>query len=243
MTDPDTKPGTKAAIRTASGAAAAQSDHHLGHVRRPDRHPFRHQRPVSAAVAMILIAAVLDGLDGRIARLLKSESEIGAELDSLVDFVNFGVAPGLIMYMWGLHGAAKRWLGCHADLCGLLPAAPGPLQHRQPLGPGQARRQDRRCQLYRRALACRGHAGHAARLYRLLLDRAWPIAPRASGALHGSGRRADDQPHSHALVQIRHVQRRLCPLCDHRLCGADCGRDLLSLGDDGGDQRRLCASC
>ncbi len=57
-----------------------------------------------AAVAMILVAAVLDGLDGRIARLLKSESEIGAELDSLVDFVNFGVAPGLIMYMWGLHG-------------------------------------------------------------------------------------------------------------------------------------------
>jgi CDP-diacylglycerol--serine O-phosphatidyltransferase len=57
-----------------------------------------------AAVGMILLAAVLDGLDGRIARLLRSESEIGAELDSLVDFVNFGVAPGLVIYMWGLHG-------------------------------------------------------------------------------------------------------------------------------------------
>lgn len=57
-----------------------------------------------AAVGMILVAAVLDGLDGRVARLLRSESEIGAELDSLVDFVNFGVAPGLIIYMWGLHG-------------------------------------------------------------------------------------------------------------------------------------------
>jgi CDP-diacylglycerol--serine O-phosphatidyltransferase len=57
-----------------------------------------------SAVAMILLAAVLDGLDGRVARLLNSESEIGAELDSLVDFVNFGVAPGLIIYMWGLHG-------------------------------------------------------------------------------------------------------------------------------------------
>lgn len=56
-----------------------------------------------AAVAMILVAAVLDGLDGRVARLLRSESEIGAELDSLVDFVNFGVAPGLVIYMWGLH--------------------------------------------------------------------------------------------------------------------------------------------
>lgn len=58
----------------------------------------------SAAVAMILVAAVLDGLDGRVARLLRSESEIGAELDSLVDFVNFGVAPGLVIYLWGLHG-------------------------------------------------------------------------------------------------------------------------------------------
>lgn len=56
------------------------------------------------AVALILLAAVLDGLDGRIARLLRSESEMGAELDSLVDFVNFGVAPGLMIYMWGLHG-------------------------------------------------------------------------------------------------------------------------------------------
>ena len=56
------------------------------------------------AVALILLAAVLDGLDGRLARLLRSESEIGAELDSLVDFVNFGVAPGLIIYQWGLHG-------------------------------------------------------------------------------------------------------------------------------------------
>jgi CDP-diacylglycerol--serine O-phosphatidyltransferase len=58
----------------------------------------------NAAVGMILLAAVLDGLDGRVARLLRSESEIGAELDSLVDFVNFGVAPGIVIYLWGLHG-------------------------------------------------------------------------------------------------------------------------------------------
>ena len=73
-----------------------------------------------AAVAMILVAAVLDGLDGRIARLLRSESEIGAELDSLVDFVNFGVAPGLIMYMWGLHGLqAGGWIATlvYASCC------------------------------------------------------------------------------------------------------------------------------
>lgn len=73
-----------------------------------------------AAVAMILVAAVLDGLDGRIARLLKSESEIGAELDSLVDFVNFGVAPGLTMYMWGLHELqAGGWIATllYASCC------------------------------------------------------------------------------------------------------------------------------
>lgn len=56
-----------------------------------------------AAVGMILLAAVLDGLDGRLARLLRSESEMGAELDSLVDFVNFGVVPGMVIYLWGLH--------------------------------------------------------------------------------------------------------------------------------------------
>src|ERR1700692_1639003 len=55
------------------------------------------------AVAAIVFAAVLDGVDGRIARLLKGTSRFGAELDSLADFVNFGVAPALILYFWGLH--------------------------------------------------------------------------------------------------------------------------------------------
>lgn len=55
------------------------------------------------AVIAILIAAILDGLDGRIARLLKATSRFGAELDSLADFVSFGVAPGFILYMYGLH--------------------------------------------------------------------------------------------------------------------------------------------
>jgi len=55
------------------------------------------------AVAAIVFAALLDGIDGRIARLLKGTSRFGAELDSLADFVNFGVAPALIVYLWGLH--------------------------------------------------------------------------------------------------------------------------------------------
>lgn len=55
------------------------------------------------ALGAIVFAAALDGIDGRIARFLKGTSRFGAELDSLADFVNFGVAPGLILYWWGLH--------------------------------------------------------------------------------------------------------------------------------------------
>ena len=55
------------------------------------------------ALAAIVFAAILDGLDGRLARFLKGTSRFGAELDSLSDFVNFGVAPALILYFWGLH--------------------------------------------------------------------------------------------------------------------------------------------
>ena len=55
------------------------------------------------AVALIAIAAFLDGLDGRVARFLKSSSRFGAELDSITDFLNFGVAPGILLYVWALH--------------------------------------------------------------------------------------------------------------------------------------------
>lgn len=55
------------------------------------------------AVIGIVVAAVLDGVDGRVARLLKGTSRFGEELDSLADFVNFGVAPALILYSFLLH--------------------------------------------------------------------------------------------------------------------------------------------
>jgi CDP-diacylglycerol--serine O-phosphatidyltransferase len=58
---------------------------------------------VELAVAAIVFAAILDGIDGRVARMIKGQSKFGAELDSLADFVNFGVAPGLILYFWQLH--------------------------------------------------------------------------------------------------------------------------------------------
>ena len=57
------------------------------------------------ALAAIVIAALLDGVDGRMARLLKASSRFGAELDSLADFVNFGVAPALVLYLWGFSDA------------------------------------------------------------------------------------------------------------------------------------------
>jgi CDP-diacylglycerol--serine O-phosphatidyltransferase len=52
------------------------------------------------AVVCVVIAAIIDGLDGKLARLLNASSVFGAELDSLCDFVNFGVCPALIMYLW-----------------------------------------------------------------------------------------------------------------------------------------------
>jgi CDP-diacylglycerol--serine O-phosphatidyltransferase len=54
------------------------------------------------AVLMVLLAGVLDGLDGRVARLVRGESRFGAELDSLSDAISFGVSPALIMYLWAL---------------------------------------------------------------------------------------------------------------------------------------------
>lgn len=54
------------------------------------------------SVMAIILAGMLDGIDGRIARLLKAQSRFGAELDSLADAINFGVAPALIVYLWAL---------------------------------------------------------------------------------------------------------------------------------------------
>jgi CDP-diacylglycerol--serine O-phosphatidyltransferase len=56
------------------------------------------------ALGAIVFAAMLDAVDGRVARMIKGTSRFGAELDSLADFVNFGVAPGLILYFWVLSG-------------------------------------------------------------------------------------------------------------------------------------------
>ncbi|WP_298491181.1 CDP-diacylglycerol--serine O-phosphatidyltransferase [uncultured Maritimibacter sp.] len=70
-----------------------------------------YQTDFVAAVQLILLAAILDGIDGKIARLLGSDSRLGAELDSLADFLNFGVAPGLVLYFWVIEDmTSAAWL-------------------------------------------------------------------------------------------------------------------------------------
>jgi CDP-diacylglycerol--serine O-phosphatidyltransferase len=59
------------------------------------------------AVLAVLVAGIIDGLDGRIARLLKAVSRFGAEFDSLADFCGFGIAPALILYLWALRDAGR----------------------------------------------------------------------------------------------------------------------------------------
>jgi len=74
------------------------------------------------ALAAIVFAAALDGLDGRIARLIKGQSRFGAELDSLADFVNFGCAPALILYLWDLNEYGNvGWIAAMVfAICGAL---------------------------------------------------------------------------------------------------------------------------
>lgn len=63
------------------------------------------------AVGFLMIAAIIDGMDGRLARMLNATSTFGANLDSLADFVSFGVAPVMVMYLWQMHGVkGLGWL-------------------------------------------------------------------------------------------------------------------------------------
>ena len=65
------------------------------------------------AIIAIIFAALIDGLDGRIARLIKGTSKVGKELDSLTDMISFGVAPAFIMYFWKLNTLGRfGWLVC-----------------------------------------------------------------------------------------------------------------------------------
>ena len=65
------------------------------------------------ALWALLVACICDGIDGRVARLLKASSKLGAELDSLADFVNFGVAPAMFMYFWLTGGPTHAGISPH----------------------------------------------------------------------------------------------------------------------------------
>lgn len=74
------------------------------------------------AVTAVVIAGVLDGIDGRIARLLRAQSRFGAELDSLADSLSFGTAPGLVLFLWSLSDLTRLgWFAALAfAICGAL---------------------------------------------------------------------------------------------------------------------------
>lgn len=89
------------------------------------------------AVYLVLLAAILDSMDGRIARLLKGTSKFGAELDSLADFVSFGAGPALILYLWGMHQAGPiGWIAVLVfSICGALRLARFNVQIEDPNAP------------------------------------------------------------------------------------------------------------
>ena len=74
---------------------------------------FALDKKFELAIIAIIFAALIDGLDGRIARLIKGTSKVGKELDSLTDVISFGVAPSFVMYFWLLNNLGKfGWLLC-----------------------------------------------------------------------------------------------------------------------------------
>jgi len=74
---------------------------------------FAFDERFEVSILAIIVAAVIDGLDGRIARLIKGTSRVGKELDSLTDVISFGVAPAFIMYFWKLNELGRLgWLIC-----------------------------------------------------------------------------------------------------------------------------------
>ena len=74
---------------------------------------FAFDAKFTLSIIAIIVAAIIDGLDGRIARLIQGTSKVGKELDSLTDIISFGVAPAFIMYFWKLNEIGRvGWLIC-----------------------------------------------------------------------------------------------------------------------------------
>ena len=150
------------------------------------------------AVTLIGAAVVLDGLDGRSARMLNLTSKLGAELDSLADFLSFGVAPAVLTYLWTLHDVRGVGWARGDAVRDLLRPAPRPLQHRaRSAGPAALDA----VLLHRHPGARRGRAGADAadRLVRGRRRLAAQLVPqrRSSGVRGGD----DGQPGADLLDQ------------------------------------------
>ncbi|PUB19182.1 CDP-alcohol phosphatidyltransferase family protein [Yoonia sediminilitoris] len=102
---------------------------------------FGFQGDYERAVMLILLAGFLDGVDGRLARLLRSESKTGAELDSLADFLNFGVAAPLLLYLFVLHElGGAGWIAVLVfAVCAVIRLARFNVQSRSDQGKGDPR--------------------------------------------------------------------------------------------------------
>ncbi len=89
---------------------------------------FAIENRIEMALGAIILAAFLDGIDGRVARFLKSTTRFGAQMDSLADFVNFGVAPAMLLYFTLLDELRPDGLGGSPGLCHVRLSASCPLQ-------------------------------------------------------------------------------------------------------------------
>lgn len=101
---------------------------------------FGYEGDYEMAVRLVLAACILDGLDGRLARLLKCSTAVGAELDSLADFVNFGVAPVLILHSWAFRDfKSAGWIAVlFYAICCVLRLARFNVSDRQEAGPASS---------------------------------------------------------------------------------------------------------
>ena len=199
------------------------------------------------AVFAIIAAGILDGLDGRVARLLKATSHFGAELDSLSDFVSFGVAPAAVMYLWtmvGLHSVGWAIVLFYAVCCALRLARFNTQLAAEPAAvAGEF--------LHRRAGARRRGSGDACRCSSAsngAID--WIVrSPYLDGGVDRRHRADDGQPHPDRVAEaIPHPDRYVMPTCsaigvagrvfdDRAVADADVRRPALSRLDPVDDPR------
>ena len=177
---------------------------------------FGAEGKFALAVFLITLASILDGMDGRAARYLGSDSKIGAELDSLADFVNFGVAPPLGGVFLGPAGFLPCGLACRFGVRNLLRDASGTVQRRF----AYQNHVGRWRVFYWRAIAGGRNAGDASDLSALCVRPRCRDAGSTGVPVHRAGRLGHGQPYPDLVVQVGQLfteQRNLFPDLLYRL--------------------------